>query len=55
MQVKSVSDCLNIIDDSIVEKIIGISNLENIHKYLLEKGKVISSKIGLLYQMCLVK
>ena len=42
MEVKSVSDCLNIIDDAIVENIgkcIGISNLENIHKYLLEKGQ----------------
>ena len=39
---KSVSDCLNIIDDAIVEnigKFIGISNLESIHKYLLEKGQ----------------
>ena len=43
MEVKSVSDCLNIIDDAIVEKIgkyIGISNLENFHKYLLEIGQV---------------
>ena len=39
---KSVSDCLNIIDDARVENIgknIGISDLENIHKYLLEKGQ----------------
>ena len=55
MEIKSLTDCLNIIDDAIVENIgkyIGISGLENIHKYLLEKSKVISSKIGLLYQMC---
>ena len=35
MEMKSVSDCLNIIDDAVVEnigKFIGISNLENIHK-----------------------
>ena len=35
MEMKSVSYCLNIIDDAIVEnigKLIGISNLENIHK-----------------------
>ena len=40
MEVKSVSDCLNTIYDAIVETIgnyIGISNLENIHKYLIEK------------------
>ena len=36
---KSVSDCLNIIDYAIVENIIGSSDLENIHKYLLEKGE----------------
>ena len=39
MEVKSIGDCLNIIDDAIVEnngKYIGISNLENIHKHLLE-------------------
>ena len=39
---KSVSDCLKIIDDAIVEnigKFIGVSILENIHKYLLEKGQ----------------
>ena len=34
---KSVGDCLNNIDFNIVENIIGSSNLENIHKYLLEK------------------
>ena len=42
MELKSVSDCLIIIDDAIVENIgkyIGISNLENIHKYLLEIGQ----------------
>ena len=40
MEVKSVSDCLNIIDGAIFEnngRYIGISNLENNHKYLLEK------------------
>ena len=36
MKVRSVSDCLNLIDDSLVENIIGISILENIHKNLLE-------------------
>ena len=42
MEVKSIRGCLNIIDDVIVENIgkyIGVSNLENIHKYLLEKGQ----------------
>ena len=42
MEVKAVSDCLNIIDDAIVQNIgknITISDLENIHKYLLEKGQ----------------
>ena len=40
MEVKSVSDCLNIIDQAtIVENIIGSSDLEDIHKYLLEKGQ----------------
>ena len=36
---KSISDCLNIIDHAIVENVgnyIGISSLEFIHKYLLE-------------------
>ena len=37
MEVKSVSDCLNIIDFAIVENNIGSSDLEDIHKYLLEK------------------
>ena len=37
MEVKSVSDCLNIIDIAIDENIFGNSDLENIHKYLLEK------------------
>ena len=39
---KSISDCLNIIDDAIVENIgkhVGISSLENLHKYLLENGQ----------------
>ena len=49
---KSVSDCLKIIDDAIVENIgifIGISILENIHKYLLEKGQteLIEDRIAL--------
>ena len=42
MELKSICDCLNIIDDAIVEnnvKYIGISNLENFHKYLLEIGQ----------------
>ena len=42
MEVKSVGDCLNNIDDAIAEnigKIIGNSNLEKIHKYLIEKGQ----------------
>ena len=42
MEVKSIGDCLNNIDDDIVEnngKYIGISILENIHKYLLEIGQ----------------
>ena len=39
MEVKSVSDCLNIIDLAIVENIIGSSDLEDIHKNLLEKGQ----------------
>ena len=42
MKVKSVSDCLNIIDDVMVENIgkyIGTSILENIHKHLLENGQ----------------
>ena len=37
MEVKSVSDCLNIIDDNIVEDVNTISNLESIPKYLLER------------------
>ena len=37
MEVKSVGDCSNIIDDAIVEDVNTISNLENIHKYLLER------------------
>ena len=39
---KSFSDCLNNIDDAIFENIgkhISISDLENIHTYLLEKGQ----------------
>ena len=39
MEMKSISDCLNIIGDVIVENIGGISNLEIVHKYLLEKGQ----------------
>ena len=39
MEVKSVSDCLNLIDFAIVKNIIGSSDLEDIHKYLLEKGQ----------------
>ena len=37
MEVKSVNDCLNIIDIAIVNDI-EIWSLENIHSYLLEKG-----------------
>ena len=33
MEVKSVSDCLNIIDFALVENIVGSSDLEDIHKY----------------------
>ena len=39
MEVKSVSDSLNLIDFAVVENIIGSSDLEDIHKYLLEKGQ----------------
>ena len=42
MEVKSVGDYFKNIDDAIVEiigKFIGVSNLENIHKYLLEIGQ----------------
>ena len=42
MEMKSVSDCLNIVDDAIVENIgkyNGTSVLENAHKNLLEKGQ----------------
>ena len=42
MEVKPVSDCLNIFDDTIAEnvgKYISISSLENNHKYLLENGQ----------------
>ena len=39
MKVKSISDCLNIIDHAIVENIIGSSDLEDIHKYFSEKGQ----------------
>ena len=43
MEVKSLTVCLNIIDDVIVENIgkyIGISGLENIYKHLLEKRQI---------------
>ena len=42
MEVKSVSDCLNIFDYALVEnsgKYFGILCLENIYKYLLENGQ----------------
>ena len=39
MEVKSVSDCLNLFYDAIPENFIGISNLENIRRYLLEIGQ----------------
>ena len=52
MEVKSISDCLNIIDDAIVENIgkyIGILSLENIHKHLLviERSDFIENRIDL--------
>ena len=37
---KSVSDCLNVIDDAVVENVgknIGISGSKNVQKYILEK------------------
>ena len=37
MEVKSVSDCLKIIVDAIVEDVNTFSNIESIHKYLLER------------------
>ena len=37
MEVKSVTDCLNIIHFAIVENIIDSSHLEDIHKNFLEK------------------
>ena len=39
MEVKSVSDCLNNIDFAIVENKFVSSDLEDIHRYLLEKGE----------------
>ena len=42
MEVNSISDCLNLFDDAIVEnsgRYIGISKLENIHNNLLEIGQ----------------
>ena len=42
MEVKLLQDCFNIVDDVIVENIgknIASSNLENVHKYLLQKGQ----------------
>ena len=39
MEVNSISDCLNLLDDALVEnsgRYIGISKLENFHKHLLE-------------------
>ena len=36
MEMKPVNDCLNIIDDAIIEDVNTFSNLESIHKYLLE-------------------
>ena len=54
---KSVSDCLNIIVDAIVENIgksIGISILENIREYLLEKGRsdFIEDRVALSNVFC---
>ena len=36
---KSASDCLTIIDFAIVENINGSSDLQDIHKYFIEKGQ----------------
>ena len=58
MEVKSIRECLNIVDDVIVEtigKYIGIPNIKNFMNFYERKSKVISSKIVLLYQMSLVK
>ena len=49
---KSTDDCLVKIDDAIVEingNYIGISNLENFHKYLLEIGQsdIIEDRVAL--------
>ena len=57
MEIKSVGDCLNIIDFDIVETIvkpIGISNLENIHKYLLGNGQsdFIKDRVALSNVLC---
>ena len=40
MEVKSVTDCMNVIDFAIVENIIVGSHLEDIHKYFLEKEEI---------------
>ena len=42
MEVKSVGDCLKVYDHVIIKNIakyIGVSDLENVHKYLLEIGQ----------------
>ena len=39
MEMKSNRDCLNNIDKAIVENVGGISNLENIQKFLLERDQ----------------
>ena len=55
MEMQSVSDCLNIIDDAIVEIYWYFKFRKKIKNTCEKKDNVISSKIGLLYQMCLVK
>ena len=55
MQAETTADCLNIIDDALIEGVNTIGILESIHKNLVEKEEVNSSKIELLYQKCLVK
>ena len=39
MEVKSIRDCLNIIDNAIIENNGGISSSGTFHKYLLEEGQ----------------
>ena len=52
MEIKTISDCLSVIDFAIVEnvRLLGIEKLEEIHNYLLEFGKnnYIEDRIALL-------